>query len=223
MRLRAYLLGLLQELVVLYRTLYSAKLAHLARTVYDLKLRIIRQNLYGIDIDPFATNIAKLRLWLSLAVDADKPLPLPNLDFKIETGDALLASDAGKPGEFDIVLANPPYVDSHTMVKNQPDYRAALAARFSTAKGAWDLYVPFWERSLQLLAPGGIATLITPNKWLSAGYGKSLRKLSRGMVYQICDCSSFRAFEKLGVASIIVSMKRRDVSAPLSHWERGRG
>ncbi len=58
--------------------------------LYDLKLRIISQSLYGVDIDPFATNIAKLRLWLSLAVEADKPVPLPNLDFKIETGDSLL-------------------------------------------------------------------------------------------------------------------------------------
>ena len=89
----AYLLGLLQEMIVLYRLLYSEKLVKDARTLYDLKLRIISQSLYGVDIDPFATNIAKLRLWLSLAVDADKPVPLPNLDFKIETGDSLLAPD----------------------------------------------------------------------------------------------------------------------------------
>lgn len=37
--------------------------------------------------------------------------------------------------------------------------------------------------------------------------GKALRELSRGMVYQICDYSSFRAFENVGVASIVVSMK----------------
>ncbi|MGO8751320.1 MAG: DNA methyltransferase [Thermoguttaceae bacterium] len=58
----AYLLGLLQEMIVLYRLLYSEKLVKDARTLYDLKLRIISQSLYGVDIDPFATNIAKLRL-----------------------------------------------------------------------------------------------------------------------------------------------------------------
>ncbi len=57
----AYLLGLLQEMIVLYRSLYSEKLVKDARTLYDLKLRIISQSLYGVDIDPFATNIAKLR------------------------------------------------------------------------------------------------------------------------------------------------------------------
>jgi len=89
----AYLLGLLHEMVSLYRLLYSEKLTRDARSIYELKLRIVSHNLYGVDIDPFATNIAMLRLWLSLAVEADEPVPLPNLDFKIETGDSLLAPD----------------------------------------------------------------------------------------------------------------------------------
>lgn len=45
-----------------------------------------------MDIDPFAVNIAMLRLWLSLIVEyegPDDPPPLPNLDFKITCGDSL--------------------------------------------------------------------------------------------------------------------------------------
>jgi len=86
----AYLLGLLQELIAIRRTLQSERLATDPGFLYALKLHIISHNLYGVDIDPFATEIAKLRLWLSLAVEADRPVPLPNLDFKIETGDSLL-------------------------------------------------------------------------------------------------------------------------------------
>ncbi|MGP1347125.1 MAG: Eco57I restriction-modification methylase domain-containing protein [Phycisphaerales bacterium] len=86
----AYLLGLLQELIAIRRALQSERLAADPGFLYDLKLHIISHNLYGVDIDPFATEIAKLRLWLSLAVEADHPVPLPNLDFKIETGDSLL-------------------------------------------------------------------------------------------------------------------------------------
>ncbi len=86
----AYLLGLLQELMAIRRTLQNQKLRADPAFHYELKLRAISRSLYGVDIDPFATNIAKLRLWLSLAVEADKPQPLPNLDFKIETGDAIL-------------------------------------------------------------------------------------------------------------------------------------
>lgn len=96
----AYLLGLLQEMVVLYRSLYSEKIVKDARTLCELKLRIISQSLYGVDIDHVATNIARLRLWLSLAVEADNPVPLPNLDFKIESGDSLLAPN---PQEFQLL------------------------------------------------------------------------------------------------------------------------
>src|SRR5205807_2409415 len=51
----------------------------------------IESNLYGVDKDPFAVQIAALRLWLSLAIDSAKPQPPPNLDFKIEQGDSLIA------------------------------------------------------------------------------------------------------------------------------------
>ncbi|MBI4199682.1 MAG: Eco57I restriction-modification methylase domain-containing protein [Chloroflexi bacterium] len=89
----AYLLGMMQELVELMTTLYSAQLRHEAKEVYDLKLQIIEQTLHGADIDQFAVNIAMLRLWLSLAIEYDGPTPppLPNLDFKIEQGDSLAA------------------------------------------------------------------------------------------------------------------------------------
>jgi hypothetical protein len=91
----AYLLGMMQELVELMTALYSAQLSHEAQDLYNLKLRIIQQNLYGADLDQFAINIAMLRLWLSLAIDYDGPVPppLPNLDFKIVCGDSLLGPD----------------------------------------------------------------------------------------------------------------------------------
>ncbi len=63
------------------------------RAVYDFKRHAIQNCLYGVDIDPGAVEIAKLRLWLSLVVDEDdvKQLrPLPNLDYKIVAGDSLL-------------------------------------------------------------------------------------------------------------------------------------
>ncbi|MFO0860649.1 MAG: hypothetical protein U0570_08840 [Phycisphaerales bacterium] len=85
----AYLLGLLHEIVDLYRLLYNDKLKSDSRELHRIKLDIIEKSLYGVDIDPVATNIAMLRLWLSLTVDSDEPQALPNLDFKIETGDSL--------------------------------------------------------------------------------------------------------------------------------------
>jgi len=90
----AYLLGMLHELLELRAALFAARQLD-DLTLYQRKLEIIQNNLYGVDIDPFAVNIARLRLWLSLVVDyhGDQPEPLPNLDFKIEVGDSLAAPD----------------------------------------------------------------------------------------------------------------------------------
>ncbi len=87
----AYLLGMLQEMHTLYQLLDTRAQEATPRDDYDRKLSIIENNLYGVDIDDFATNIARLRLWLSLAVDhkGKTPEPLPNLDLKIETEDSL--------------------------------------------------------------------------------------------------------------------------------------
>ena len=60
------------------------------RTAADLKRHIIRHNIYGVDIERGAVDIARLRFWLALVVDAPTPLPLPHLDYKIMQGDSLL-------------------------------------------------------------------------------------------------------------------------------------
>ena len=60
------------------------------RTAADLKRHIIRHNIYGVDIERGAVDIARLRFWLALIVDAPTPLPLPHLDYKIMQGDSLL-------------------------------------------------------------------------------------------------------------------------------------
>ena len=87
----AYLLGMLHELHELTRLLDTRADQLTGRDDYQRKLHIIQRNLYGVDNDPFAVNIARLRLWLALVVEyqGDKPEPLPNLDFKIEVGDSL--------------------------------------------------------------------------------------------------------------------------------------
>ena len=99
----AYLLGMMQELVDLRSSLYSAQLKRDALSLYRTKLSIIERNLYGADIDDFAVNIAMLRLWLSLVIEHedDYPEPLPNLDYKIVCGDSLLGPDPTSEGGTD--------------------------------------------------------------------------------------------------------------------------
>ncbi len=64
------------------------------RSPYHFKRQAIQNCLYGVDIDPGAVEIAKLRLWLSLVVDEEERediKPLPNLDYKIMQGNSLLS------------------------------------------------------------------------------------------------------------------------------------
>ncbi|WP_308256097.1 Eco57I restriction-modification methylase domain-containing protein [Geminocystis sp. GBBB08] len=60
---------------------------------YYIKKRIITDNLYGVDIMEEATEIAKLRLFLSLVASAQTVAdlePLPNVDFNIMAGNSLI-------------------------------------------------------------------------------------------------------------------------------------
>jgi len=88
----AFPVGMMNE-IVRARNVLSSFVKDKNRTPYEFKRRCIEHSLYGVDIDPGAVEIAKLRLWLSLVVDEDdinNIKPLPNLDYKIVCGNSLL-------------------------------------------------------------------------------------------------------------------------------------
>ena len=71
---------------------------------YIHKLGIIQNSIYGVDIQPIAAEISKLRIFLSLIVDEtvnDKKdnrgiEPLPNLKYKLICGDSLIDKFMGR-------------------------------------------------------------------------------------------------------------------------------
>src|SRR5690606_4484512 len=81
-----------------------------ASVEYARKIGIIQNSLYGVDIQPVAAEISKLRCFLTLIVDENidesKPNrgvePLPNLEFKFVTADTLtrLPSEDGQQNLF---------------------------------------------------------------------------------------------------------------------------
>ena len=92
----AFPVGMMSE-IVRARKVLAAHMRH-ERPSYDLKRETIQESLYGVDFDPGAIEIAKLRLWLSLVVDEDnfdEIQALPNLDYKIMQGNSLLQSYEG--------------------------------------------------------------------------------------------------------------------------------
>lgn len=93
----AFPVGMMSE-IVKARGVLSSYIKDRSRTVYGFKRDCIQNSLYGVDIDPGAVEIAKLRLWLSLIVDEEdikEIKPLPNLDYKIMQGNSLLEEFEG--------------------------------------------------------------------------------------------------------------------------------
>ena len=104
--------------------------------VYQHKLEIIQNNLYGVDVDVFAVNIARLRLWLSLAVDyeGDKPQPLPNLKYKIEVGDSLISPNPTEIKLTDVLIEKYRQVKAEYIKTHNGDRKKVLEKEITKLK-----------------------------------------------------------------------------------------
>lgn len=289
---------------------------------YGRKLYLIENSIYGVDIQPLAVQIAKLRFFITLVVDQPidptQPnygiLPLPNLETKIVAANTLLRIDGGpqreldlfsndeirrlegelkavrhryftarryrdkkalrqrdrelcrqlakaltdshectpadaerlstwnpyntnvaagffdpgwmfglegEGGKFDLVLGNPPYVRQEALKstevldstgKKRP-LKEVLKGQYECFTGTADLYVYFFERSLQLLRVGGILSFITSNKYFRAAYGEKLRAylLHSTAPRAILDFGDTNIFTAVAYPCILVTEKVRDV------------
>jgi len=89
----AFPLGMINEIVRARKVLNVYLKSDISD--YELKKHTITHSIYGVDIDPGAVDIAKLRLWLALVVDEETPHPLPNLEHKIMQGNSLISEYEG--------------------------------------------------------------------------------------------------------------------------------
>jgi hypothetical protein len=334
----AFPMGLLHEIFTAKQTLHNFE--HGNTKTFDssaVKLNIIQNSIYGVDLEKGAVDIARLRFWLSLIVDEEKPKALPNLDYKIVVGNSLVsklgddiididwtlnetshglfgAELAKQKGDllkkiskeqkeyfnpdsdkkklaadirklkidllitqlelmvktqgietkptgtnrnlakqteiylqtigwkntikdlqklktktevplhffdwkldfpevvneqvserlgFDIVIANPPYIDSETMVNTgNEDLRIFLSNKLSFCKGNWDIYIAFFDFSYSLLNNTGNLVFITPDKWISKPFGDEIRKGLKDNFVSIAEAGR-KVFENAKVDSII--------------------
>lgn len=87
----AFPMGILYVLYHAIHHLHSHAEPHGNFDSTQTKRDIIQNNIFGVDIEQGAVDIARLRFWLALVVDATEPQPLPNLDYKITCGNSLLS------------------------------------------------------------------------------------------------------------------------------------
>ncbi len=149
---------------------------------------------FGMDVDPLAVELARSAVWLETGVWPDDAL---------RVGDALVDAPEWPGGKFDAVVGNPPYVRSRTIPS---ETKADLKSRYDTAKGAFDLYVPFVERMAEL---GDRVACIVPNKWTTARYGRTLRDhlLDRHRLVELFDISEVSVFADASVYPLVVTVE----------------
>ncbi len=123
----------------------------LHQTSYDKTCELVRQALRDHGLDARDTK-ALCQRWL-------------------RQGDFLLMP---LEQSFTHAIGNPPYVRQELI----PDVlMTEYRRRFSTIYDRADIYVPFIERSLSLLAPGGQLGFICADRWMKNRYGGPLRRL----------------------------------------------
>ena len=97
------------------------------------------------------------------------PAPDEALDWRVEFAEVF------DRGGFDVVLANPPYIQLQKDGGNLG--RLYRDVEYATFVRTGDVYQLFYERGCQLLRSShGLLAYITSNSWLKAEYGKPLRK-----------------------------------------------
>ncbi|MGE7957751.1 Eco57I restriction-modification methylase domain-containing protein [Pseudomonas sp. NPDC089530] len=116
-----------------------------------------------------STRIAVIDLLSREGLGGDVALKLT--DRWLTQGDFLLTSF---DGHFDFVVGNPPYVRQELI---PAPLLAEYRRRYKTLYDRADLYIPFIERSLFLLAKGGGLTFICADRWMKNRYGGPLREL----------------------------------------------
>lgn len=182
-------------------------------------LSILTSTIIGFDLNPFACHLTRLNLLLqclpfvcneSEARRCFECLPIYCID-------VLTTPDKELPGipeaGFDYLVGNPPYVSAHESFNNLA-YRETIAksGQYSLLHQKWDLFVPFFERNLQLLrATTGRLSLIVSSGIETEGYAGPLRSVlsSRYRLLQIDFFPGLRLFPSAAIESTIVSLENQ--------------
>lgn len=103
----AFPMGVLNRIVDIYKLLSSGNELD-SKKIYNFKKDIIENCIYGVDIQPIAVQISKLRFFISLICEQNKDkdednfgyYPLPNLETKFVAANTLIHLNRGTPSLF---------------------------------------------------------------------------------------------------------------------------
>ena len=117
----------------------------------------------------------------------------------------LYFAEVFEKGGFDIVIANPPYIENKKISQNEKE---KYKNRFRSAYKLYDLSVLFLELAIMLTRDSGIVTFITTNKFIASDYGFNLRKVLLGgtCIKEIVDVSSIKVFQTVAAFPVIIRL-----------------
>ena len=137
---------------------------------------------------------------------ASKPFVLWQLDF---------AKVFREKGGFDIVIGNPPYLESRSpnFTNEFKDQLQAMMKKRYGVNAAWfsrgcDLLIYFFELSLRIIKKDGLNTFITQNSWLDTEFGRKFQDylLNTTNVLAVID-SDYKYFETADINTVITFMQ----------------
>lgn len=130
------------------------------------------------------------------------------MEWRIEFPEVLDSN--GQYMGFDVVIGNPPYIQMQhdggrlgELLKDK---------KFETYERTGDIYTLFIERGVEILRHGGILSYITSNKWMRAGYGKSLRRFlaTKTNPEMLIDFAGVQVFGEATVDTNILQLRKED-------------
>lgn len=186
---------------------------------------ILENNLYGVDLNRESVEITKLSLWLKTAAKNKK---LNNLAGNIKNGNSLI-DDKNVAGElafnwkkefssimdaggFDVVIGNPPYVQSRSDFIGEAQ-KTYFNKNYKTAQYQLNTYTLFVEKSFFLMKEKSMLGLIIPNYWLSTKYDEYLRTLVFNTNHTKEIINTYGVFEQATVDTVIL-ITTKDVNFP---------
>lgn len=167
---------------------------------------IFEKNIYGIDIENYAIERAKILLSL-LAIKNGEDR---DFQFNLLSNNALTfnwCSYISSFSGFDIIVGNPPYVAAKHMSE---DTRKQLSNMKTCRIGNPDLYIPFFEVGIDNLADNGKLGFITMNSFFKSLNARNLRSYFRyhSLNFKIIDFSYEQIFLSRNTYTCICIIKK---------------
>ncbi len=136
--------------------------------------------LYGFSfVEAFEANVRFVELnednYAKLVAQLEEMIFSFGIDYNIQHSKTIVKGDfltLDFDNNFDCIVGNPPYI-RHELIPTK--LKELYKSRYETFKYRADLYILFFERSLQLLNKNGILSFICSNRWLYNQYGQLLR------------------------------------------------